>query len=216
MGTRRQATYDRLVDPRRGSIAEWLEIHPFTQDPTVAYYPAERRTLPVRLVAMDRRVLDFSFRCPIELKLGSRLYTKAACQIFGKGKHIPNANDGVRPGSGHWWRLSQRAIHELNLKRIKFAQGFGRPALVQTSWHDYQRYWRESAKLRQLCHDYGPNLDEFDGLLLEGRGRELLARLDLHWEYGFRLLQLAVWRELARGYTLPKAGHGCPQPAVLP
>jgi hypothetical protein len=229
MGARRQATYDRLVDPRRGSIAEWLEIHPFTQDPTVGYYPAERRILPVRLVAMDRRALDFSFRCPIELKLGGRLYAKAACSIYGKGKKIPNANDGVRPGSGHCSRLAQRAIHEVKRKGTRFlARMRGRPQ-VPHSWHDYQRYWRESARLRNLCQHYGPNLDEFDGVLIEGRGRELLANLDLHWEYGFRLLQLAVWRELQRGCStassapslggveaLPKVASGRPVRVALP
>jgi len=199
MVARRQTTYDRLADPHRGSIAEWLEIHPFTQDPTVGYYPAERRTLPVRLVAMDRRALDFSFRCPIELKVGGRLYGKAAASIYGKGKHIPNANDGVRPGSSHCSRLVQRAVHELKRNATrKVAEMRGRPQ-VPHSWHNYQRYWRESAKLRNLCERYGPNLDEFDGVLIEGRGRELLANLELHWEYGFRLLQLAVWRELTRG-----------------
>ena len=216
MQQRRQQTYEMLADPRRGSIAEWLEIYPFTQDPSVGYYPAERRTLPVRLVAMDRRVLDFSFRCPIELKLGGRLYRQAARSIYGKGNDIPNANDGVRPGSSPWSRLVQRGIHELNGKVSRLAGHLRGGSEVPHSWHDYQRYWRESAKLRQLCLEYGPNLDEFDGLLIEGRGRDLLARTDLHWEFGLRLLQLAVWRELTRGYQMAKIGRGCPQLAALP
>jgi hypothetical protein len=201
MEERRKQTYDLLADTQRGSVAEWLEIYPFTQDPSVGYYPAERRTLPVRLAAMDRRALDFSFRCPIELKLGSRLYKKAVCSIYGNGNNIPNANDGVRPGSSHLSRLAQRGIHELKRKGTRqWAQLRGR-AEVPHSWHDYQRYWRESAKLRKLCVEYGPNLDKFDGLLFEGRGRDLLAQTDLHWEYGFRLLQLAVWQETIRGYS---------------
>lgn len=201
MMARRQATFDRLVDPGRGSVAEWLEIHPFTQDPTVGYYPAERRTLPVRLVAMDRRALEFSFRCPIELKLGSRLYTKAACQILGKGRHIPNANDGVRPGSSHWLRLAQRAVHELKRRATRMAARTAGRSYVPHSWHDYQRYWQESPKLKQFCCEFGSGLDEFDGVLIKGRGRDLVTRSDLHWEYGFRLLQLAVWRQLTRGYA---------------
>jgi hypothetical protein len=201
MQQRRQKTYDMLADRQRGSLAEWMEIHPFSQDPSVGYYPAERRTLPVRLPAMDRRALDFSFRCPIELKLGGRLYRKVACTIYGNGNRIPNANDGVRPDSGHWSRLFQRGAHELKRKGNKLTGQLRGRAEVPHSWHDYQRYWRESAKLRQLCHQYGRNLDEFDGLLVQGRGRDLLARTDLHWEFGFRLLQLAVWRELTRSYT---------------
>jgi hypothetical protein len=92
---------------------------------------------------------------------------------------------------------------------------------VPHSWHDYQGYWRESVKLRQLCLEYGWNLDEFDGVLFKGCGRDLLERTDLHWEYGFRLLQLAVWRDLIRGYASdgvqslsrvgnsPLSGTGC-------
>jgi asparagine synthase (glutamine-hydrolysing) len=206
MQQRRQKTYHTLADPKRGSPAEWMEIYPFSQDPSVGYYPAERRTLPIRLAAMDRRALDFSFRCPIELKLGGRLYRQVARTIYGNGNRIPNANDGVRPDSGHWSRLIQRGVHELKRKGNKFIGQLRGRAEIPHSWHDYQRYWRESAKLRQLCHEYGPNLDEFDGLLIEGRGRDLLASTDLHWEFGFRLLQLAVWRKLTRRYTLSDSG----------
>ncbi len=202
MHERRQRTYDMFADTRRGSVAEWMEIYPFTQDPTVGYWPAERRTLPVRLVAMDRKALEFSFRCPIELKLGSRLYTEAVCGIYGPGNHIPSANNGVRPGSRHWSRLAQRTVHELKRGGLKLMERLGRPVTVQTSWHYYQQYWRESGKMKQLCEEYGPNLDDFDGALLKGRGRDLLALPDLYWEYGFRLLQLAVWRALIRGYQL--------------
>ena len=201
MTERRHATYEKFADPKRGSVAEWMEIYPFTQDPTVGYYPAERRTLPVRLVAMDRRALDFSFRCPIELKLGSRLYKKAACSIYGKGNEIPNANDGVRPASGHWSRLTQRAVHETSRKVGRIRAQLNGGEHVQHSWHNYQRYWRESPRLKQLCQEYGPNLDEFDGSFLAGDGRKLLNNPELHWEYGFRLLQLAVWRQIIRSYS---------------
>lgn len=201
MQARRQATYDALADPQRGSVAEWLEIHPFTQDPTVGYYPAERRRLPVRLVAMDRRALEFSFRCPIELKVGGRLYHRAITGIYGRGRHIPNASDGVRPGSGHWSRLFQRGVHELKRRRTRLLTRLRGRVHVPHSWHHYQHYWRTSPKLRDLCAEYGANLDEFDGLLPAGRGRELLAQRELHWEYGFRLLQLAVWRKLTRQVT---------------
>jgi hypothetical protein len=199
---RRQQTFDAFADRQRGSVAEWMEIYPFTQDPTVGYWPAERRTLPVRLVAMDRRALDFSFRCPIEYKLGSRLYKKAACKIYGKGNRIPNANDGVRPDSGHVSRLAQRAAHEFKRRGTRLLGQLRGQQHVPHSWHDYPWYWRESAKLKQSCQQYGPNLDEFDGTLIAGKGRDLLTNGELSWDNGFRLLQLAVWRDLTRGYTL--------------
>jgi hypothetical protein len=201
MRNRREATYSLLADPRRGSIAEWLEIYPFTQDPTVGYYPAERRTLPVRLVAMDRRALEFSFRCPIELKLGGRLYRKAACSIYGKGAGIPNTNDGVRPDSGHWSRLVQRSFHEVKRRGERWAAHARGVPFVPHSWHSYQPYWQNSRAMQGLRQRYAPNLDEFDGVLFRGRARDLLAQPALHWEYGFRLLQLGAWRELARSYA---------------
>jgi hypothetical protein len=202
MRERRQHTWQAFADPRRGSAAEWMEIYPFTQDPTVGYWPAERRTLPVRLVAMDRRALDFSFRCPIEYKLGSRLYKKAACKIYGKGNRIPNANDGVRPNSSHWSRLGQRAVHEAKRRSARLVNQLRGRSQVPHSWHDYPRYWRENARMKQFCQQYGPNLDDFSGTLFAGNGRELLTGGTLSWDNGFRLLQLAVWRELVRGYTL--------------
>jgi asparagine synthase (glutamine-hydrolysing) len=200
MRSRRQQTYDTFADSNRGSVAEWLEIYPFTRDPSVGYWPAERRTLPVRLVAMDRRALDFSFRCPIEMKLGSRLYRKVASSIYGRGNHIPNANDGVRPSSGHVSRLAQRGIHELKRRGLRAVHKLAGRAEVQHSWHDYARYWRESRRLKELRDEYAPALREFEDVLVEGRARNLLAKPDLHWEYGFRLLQLAVWRRATLDY----------------
>jgi hypothetical protein len=201
MWQRRRQTYEHFADPRRGSLSEWMEVYPFSQDATIGYWPAERRTMPVRLVAMDRRALDFSFRCPIELRLGGRLFKKAACQIFGKGVRIPDANDGVRPDSGPASRLVQRALYEVRRGGRRLAERLGRPPRVQTSWHHYPLYWQQSTKMRQLRQQFGPNLDEFDGALFAGRGRDLLEREDVYWEYRFRLLQLAAWREIIRGYA---------------
>ena len=55
-------------------------------------------------------------------------------------------------------------------------------------------------RLKKFREQHGPNLDEFDGVLFAGKGRDLLRQDDLHWEYGFRLLQLAVWRDVIRRY----------------
>lgn len=194
MHYRKKRDYEENVDLSRGSIAEWLFFNPFSQDGTVAYWSAERRVLPVRLVAMDRRVLDFTFRCPIELKLGAKIFIMASKNIYSTGSRIPNAEDGVRPGSGHWSRLAQRAIRKLQDRTTSVLQKLSKKPQVQDSWHDYQKYWRESSVLPQLIQDYGMNLEEFDGQVFAGHGQDLLKRPDIHWSDGFRLLQLAVWR----------------------
>ncbi|MHC4172906.1 MAG: asparagine synthase-related protein [Planctomycetota bacterium] len=190
---RRQQSYSEHVDCSRGSISEWLIMYPFSQDKIGACWAAERRILPMKLVATDRRLLDFAFRCPIELKLGKRIFMEAALSIYGPGVRIPNVDDGVRPGSGHWSRLFQRAIRKSQNRTTRILEKLGKEPRVQGSWHDYQKYWRESEKLDQLRQQYGANLNQFDGILFKDSGQELLENKDLDWHYGFRLLQLAVW-----------------------
>ncbi|MHC4808163.1 MAG: hypothetical protein ACYTBX_18175, partial [Planctomycetota bacterium] len=75
----------------------------------------------------------------------------------------------------------------------RILEKLGKEPRVQGSWHDYQKYWRESEKLDQLRQQYGANLNQFDGILFKDSGQELLENKDLDWHYGFRLLQLAVW-----------------------
>jgi hypothetical protein len=197
---RRQQSYSQRVDPSRGSISEWLIMYPFSQDKEASFWAAERRILPVKPVATDRRLLDFAFRCPVRLKLGKRIFMKAAKDIYGLGVHIPNAEDGVRPGSGHWSRLFQRAIRKSQDRTIRILEKLGKEPRVQDSWHDYQKYWRESEKLDQLRQQYGSNLNQFDGILFKDSGPELLENKDLDWHYGFRLLQLAVWLGVIEEY----------------
>lgn len=199
---RRKCTWEENVDSNRGSIAEWLISYPFSQDSTITFWPAERRVLPLRLPAMDRRVLDFGFRCPIELKVGGKIFMTAAKNIYGAGSRIPNANDGVRPGSGHWSRLAQRAVRKLQDRVTNVLEKLGKERRIQHAWHDYQKYWQESNKLAGLIQEYGPNLDQFDGVLFEGHGQDLLKRKDIYWLNGFRLLQLAIWRALIDDYRL--------------
>jgi hypothetical protein len=199
---RRKRTYEGSVDLSRGSIAEWMTVSPFSQDGHIAFWSASRRLLPVRLVAMDRRVLDFAFRCPIELKLGNRIFVMAAKNIYGAGSRIRNANDGVRPGSGHWWRLAQRAVRKLQDRSTAVLEKMGKEPRVQGSWIDYERYWRESSKLADLIREYGKNLDQFDGQIFEGRGLDLLKCKNINWSEGFRLLQLAVWKSVIEDYRL--------------
>jgi len=195
-----QHSYSQRVDSSRDSISEWLVMYPFSQNKIGACWAAERRILPVKLVATDRRLLDFAFRCPIELKLGKRIFMEAALSIYGPGVRIPNADDGVRPGSGHWSRLFQRAIGKLQSRTIRILEKLGKEPKIQHSWHDYQKYWRESEKLDQLRQQYGANLNQFDGILFKDSSPELLENKDLDWHYGFRLLQLAVWLGIIEEY----------------
>lgn len=197
---RRRSVFERNRHEERGSMAEWLKNYPFRHWVEVATWAAHRRVLPLRLVGADRRLLDFAFRCPVELKLGNRVFLKAAHGLYGKGSRVPSANDGVRPGSGHWSRLVQRAVRKSQDGTTRVLERLGRKGPVQHSWHDYQRYWRESRVLAQLMEEYEPQLAELGGGLFRGDATGLLRREALHWCDGFRLLQLAVWRGLMHRY----------------
>ena len=126
----------------------------------------------------------------------------AGKNIYGVGSRIPSANDGVRPGSRHWSRLAQRAVRKIQDCKARCLEKMGRELPVQHSWHDYQRYWKESSKLAELIQEYGENLDQFDGHVFNGRGLDLLKRKEIDWKSGFRLLQLAVWRRITEDYRL--------------
>jgi asparagine synthetase B (glutamine-hydrolysing) len=197
---RSRSVCEASLHVERGSLAEWLKNYPFRHWVEVATWAAQRRVLPLRLVGADRRLLDFAFRCPVELKLGNRIFLKAARGLYAGALRVPCANDGVRPGSGHWSRLLQRALRKSQDGTVRLREKLGRKDPVQHSWHDYQRYWRESRTLAQLIGEYAASLAELEGELFRGSTTGLLQRGDLHWCEGFRLLQLAVWRGLVRGY----------------
>lgn len=191
LAERREIFFSKFADTKRSSLAEWLFLYPAFSG--FASWPAERRLLLSRQVVLDRKLIDFCFKCPVRLKLGKRIFVKAVKEVYGRGARIPNAEDGVRPGSGHWSRLFQRAIQKLQSRTVSMLEKLGKEPKVQHSWHDYQKYWRESTKLRELIRDYGANLDQFDGILFKDSGLALLENKDLDWRYGFRLLQLAAW-----------------------
>lgn len=204
---RKEVFLERFADTKRSSSADWTFLHPTFAG--FATWPSERRFLPIRQVVLDRKLIDFCFKCPFHLKLGKRIFLKAARGLYGAGGKIPSANDGVRPGSGHWSRLAQRAIRKLQDRAVSILEKLGKEPKIQHSWHDYQKYWRESVKLDELREQYGSNLDQFDGVLFKQSGRALLENKELFWEYGFRLLQLAVWlgiieeyRDVLRGRSL--------------
>jgi asparagine synthetase B (glutamine-hydrolysing) len=198
---RRRAFSEHNADPQRGSLSEWLKIYPFRQWREVAVWAAQRRVLPLKLAGADRRLLDFAFRCPIELKLGNQIFLRAAGGLYGPGLRIPSANDGVRPCSGHWWRLAQRVVRKSEDKAVDVLERLGRKPRIQHSWHDYPACWRESRRLEELREEYGANLDRLDGLLFHGRGRSLVGDKRLNWYPGFRLLHLAVWLGLTKEYA---------------
>jgi hypothetical protein len=198
---RRRQYYEKNRNQYHSSV-ECLYLYPFSQTCGGASWIAERRILPVRLVAADRPLLEFAFKCPIEMKLGNRIFSMAGRNIYGKLARIPSTNDGVRPGSAHLWRLVQRVVRKLQDRTMNSLEKLGKESKIQHSWHDYQRYWRESGKLDQLIQDYGVNLEKFDGVLFREDGLNLLKRKDIDWRYGFRLLQLAIWSEITENYKL--------------
>ena len=199
---RRKGFYESNFDTGRSSIAEWLEVYPFSQRPEISTWAAHRRVLPSRPVGMDRRLLNVGFKIPVKLKLDDRIFVLAARDIYGCGVYIPNANDGVRLGSGHWWRLARRAVRKLQNRTSDILEKCGREKNIQHSWHDYQKYWQESNVLKELIEDYGANLNGLNGILFTGHGQDLLQFRDLYWRAGFRLLQMAIWLGIKENYTL--------------
>lgn len=196
---RRNRRYNANMDRNRSSI-EWLHIYPFSQLLGNAYWVADRRVLPLRLIATDRNILDFAFKCPVELKLNDAILLAAALGIYGKGARIIDANDGCRPGSGSCRRFIETAIQKTWLKSEYFLQRLGKKPKVQDSWHDYPRYWNSSVALANMKRQYSVYLDEFKDVLFEELGGELLFIENICWIDGFRLLQLAIWRCLMEQY----------------
>lgn len=196
---RRKCHYENNMDSARGSI-EWLDIYPFSQDCEAAYWVADRRVLSLRLIATDRHILDFAFKCPIELKMNSRIFRVAALGVYGPGASIPDSNYGFRPNSKRWRRLAELAVRKSQDRLVAVLEKLDRKPKVQDSWHDYQSYWQESNLLAGMKQEYAGNLDRFDGRVFKKRGRELLYQDDIGWLNGFRLLQLAIWRGLIEKY----------------
>lgn len=194
---RKRAFNNNNLDPNRTSWVERLSTYPISQSPCCF---EERRLLPIRMCGADRRILNLGFKCPIELKLGAKIFIMAAKKIYGAGARIPNANDGVRPGSGHWSRLAQRAVRKVQDRTTSVLEKLGKKPQIQHSWYDYQKYWEESDKIAELIQEHGTNLDGFDGKLFKGHGRDLFKCEDLKWSGRFRLLQLAIWKGMVDDY----------------
>lgn len=200
MRSRRQEFCEHHHDPGRSSLAEWLDNYPLTQEAPLSTWLIERRLMPLRMIYLDRYVIELGYRCPLRFKWKDSLFTLATLPILGPGRRIPDANDGVRPGSGHVTRLAQRAVRKMQDGAADVLAALGRSRAVHHSWHDYQRYWQQSRGLAALVGQYGSNLDPLEGVLFNARPRDLLRCEELPWSCGFRMLQLAVWLATSRDY----------------
>ncbi len=187
-----------LVETRQGdgrsSLAEWLEVYPFTQERGNGFWLAERRLLPTRYVGMDRRLLDFAFRCPLIYKLGDRVFNAAVAPLYGASARIPAAADGVRPLSGVASRLAQRAVRKTQKRWNSLLSNTGLRKEVQHSWHDYEGYWKGSARIASLVDQCAAGLSNPEIPVLKTGAADLLKSPNLTWRQGFRLLQLGAWR----------------------
>jgi hypothetical protein len=184
----RQSFFNRYFDPRRSSTAEWLSLNPI--DTMFVSWRGERRVLPSRLIVLDRRLLEFSFKCPVHLKLGNYIYLKAAGPLFGPSASVPTSDKGILPNAGSFSNFGRRIRRKCGEAMSNL---IARSRHVQHSWHDYQSYWQNSAVLRDLIAQHSNQLSRFDGSLFKDTGQSILYRPDIRWDHGFRLVQFAVW-----------------------
>jgi hypothetical protein len=204
-----QARREHYVKGRgssRLSLSEWLNVNPVTQRPALAVWAVERRLFPARLVFADRGILSFAFRCPITLKVRNEVFTKAAIPLLGRGICVPDANDGVRPGSGYVYRLLQRAIRKTEDCFLQCFENCCKYRTVSHSWHDYEKYWRESKELEELRRRCSAKLNRFDGTLFKDGGQLMFSDKGIDCRYGFRLAQLVVWLGVLDKYKDVLAG----------
>jgi asparagine synthetase B (glutamine-hydrolysing) len=185
---------------KRESAFEWLDGYPYSQSSDNTAWIVERRVMPLRLPLMDRRLLDLAFRIPLSVKVGGGFFSQAAARLLGPGSKIPNANDGVRPGSGHVSRLLQRGMRKLERKGRDVLSDLGIRLSVPHSWHDYQRFWTESPGLERIRQEEGENVRAFEGEVFNTNPRALLDLRGIPWRTGFRLIQLAVWKSVLSEY----------------
>ena len=84
---------------------------------------------------------------------------------------------------------------------LKVGQLSGRKPAVQHSWHDYQSLWERSRLIRDQIRRYRGKLGIFQDEVFQVDVEGLVSEPGLHWKHGFRLLQLAMWRDIveARG-----------------
>ncbi len=190
---RKQKFLAEFLQKNRTSQAEWLHLYPFSQNKIGACWSAERRVLNQKFVAFDRRILDVAFRCPVNLKFNKKFFLKSTLDLYGSGKYIPSADNGVTPASKQVNYLIQRVIRKSQDKGTKLLNRFGKNTLIQHSWHDYQDYWQSNQRIIILIDQYASRLNRLNETVFNLSGSTLIKSNNLHWQDGFRLLQLAVW-----------------------
>lgn len=199
---RRRAFCQSHVARHRSSKWEWLDGYPYSQSGDNTGWTVERRVMPMRLPVMDRDLLELAFEIPMVQKAGARFFERAAARILGPGSRIPNANNGVRPGSGHLSMLFQRGLRKAENTGRDILAKLGLRLHVPTSWHDYPLYWRTSAVLKELRQEHGKNLLDFHGTAFSSDPTDFLRMPNLPWEIGSRLIQLAIWRSIIQDYRI--------------
>jgi hypothetical protein len=107
---RRRNFCETFAKTDHDSVVHLLRTYPFTQAPEISTISGERKLLPMRFIGADREVLEIALKCPILLKISGDLYQRGLSPLIGAGCKIPNANNGVRPGSGHFYKIIQRAF----------------------------------------------------------------------------------------------------------
>jgi asparagine synthetase B (glutamine-hydrolysing) len=195
---RRRAFAANHFARNRWSAAEWLDGFPYSQACDNTGWVIERRVLPMRLPVMDRTLVDLAFRIPMQLKAGGRFFEKAAVRILGPGREVPNANNGVKPGSGHWTMILQRALRKTKNTQRRMLSRLGVKQPVPHSWHDFQGYWRDSQVFAALRDEHADQLRALD--VFSSDPVELVRSRTTSWQLGCRLLQLAAWKSLLKEY----------------
>lgn len=197
---RRRAFMTGHFAMKRQSACEWLDGYPYSQACDNTGWVVERRVMPLRLPVMDRSLVNLAFRVPMRFKAGGRFFDQVLVRLLGPGLSIPSANDGVRPGSSHLGRLVQRGIRKAENTRRQVLTKMGVRLQVPHSWHDFPRYLQESPVLTDLFNRHGERLREFQGSVFSTDPLKLFRNPAVHWNYGYRLLQLATWRGLIDEY----------------
>jgi hypothetical protein len=202
---------EQVIRQRRSWMLQFFDQSQYSHVDVLATFPhlrrvhanwcAERRFLPIRMPALDKRVIEFFHRCPVLPRLGGRLLEKAAYDLLGPCKQIPNANTGVRIGSGRFSALTQRSFRLIKERSAEVLKvGVGNPK-IEHSWHDYPRYWRTSAALKEIRQRFEHHLENLYPDFLVFPPRAILDDKRLHWSSGFRLLQVAAWMDRVPRYA---------------
>lgn len=188
----------------RWSACEWLDALPISQSCDNTGWVVERRVFPLKIPVLDRRLVDLAFRVPIDMKMKG-FFERAIVPLLGPSQSIINANNGVRPGAGHFRKLVQRAARKAANSRRQAMRALGMAQPVPHSWHDFPHYLANSKVLREIRLQHGERLTELAGDVFSSDPVALLTSPRVPWGVGYRLIQLALWRATIDDYQLRSA-----------